>query len=382
VDDFDIRSFTLGVEEEYQLIDPASGELRSRALSVLSADWSGEIKEEMQQNTVEVGTQVCADATELHTELGRLRFQTAVAAEARGLRVVAAGVHPYSHWAGQEFTESPVYDRIRREYRRLADSQNIFGLHIHVAVPGGLDRVRLMNVLRHHLPLVLALSASSPVYQGADSGYASYRSILWGRWPRTGSPPRFRDESDYDALVRLLIETGRIDGPGRIYWGIRPHHLYPTLEFRVADVTPRLEDAVAIATFLRALTFAAACGELRDTEQPESVVLPFASENLWAAARDGLAAELVHLQGERAAVTTARERVVDLMERLRPLASCTEDGEGWVALEALVERGSAAARIRERFDGGMRLPALVEWLAEETVLGTGLDRRLEQRDAR
>lgn len=377
---FAIEDFTLGVEEEYQLIEPATGELRSRALAVLAADWTGEIKPEMQQNTVEVGTRVCASSAELRRELARLRFQAAVAAEARGLRVLASGVHPFTHWSGQEFTEAPVYRQIRQDYRRLADSQNIFGLHVHVAVPQGADRVEMMNALRHELPLVLALSASSPIYQGADTGYASYRSILWGRWPRTGAPPRFRDEPEYQALVADLVRTGRIDGPGRIYWGVRPHHAYPTLEFRAADVTPRLEDAVGIATFLRALTFGAATGVVRDPPVAESTVHTFISENHWAAARDGLDAELVCYGASGLTVCTARERAHQLVERLRPLAGSGIDEDGWAALTSLLERGSPAAAIRARYEAQPRLPALVEWLTEETLLGAGMDRRLEQRD--
>ncbi len=263
----------------------------------------------------------------------------------------------------------------------LADSQNIFGLHVHVAVPDGLDRARLMNVLRHHLPLVLALSASSPGYQARDTGYQSYRSILWGRWPRTGAPPRFPDQQSYDSLVQQLVETGRIDGPGRIYWAVRPHHLYPTLEFRVADVTPRLSDAVAIATLLRALTFAAAVGELHDDDAEEAVVLPFMSENLWRAARDGMGAELVHHEAGVPRVMYVRDRLAQLAERARKIAGIAEDAAGWDAIAALGERGNAAPMIRERLEGGGPQSELMRWLADQTVLGIGLDRRGEHRDA-
>jgi glutamate---cysteine ligase / carboxylate-amine ligase len=380
--DLDIKDFTIGVEEEYQLIDPETGELRNRASAVLESDWTGEIREEMQQTTVEVGTRVCTSADDLRRELARLRMQAAVAAESRGLRVVAAGLHPFTHWEGQEFTRNEVYDRLRAEYRRLADSQNIFGLHVHVAVPDGIDRVRLMNVLRHHLPLLIALSGSSPMYLGRETGYDSYRSILWGRWPRTGAPPRFRDREAYDELIHQLMETKRIDGPGRIYWGIRPHHRYPTLEFRAADVTPRFGDAVGLATLLRALTFAAATGELGGDDAPESMVLPFMSENMWLAARDGIEAELVHQEPAGPTVMPIRARVEQIVERVRPLAPAGEDESGWKALELLASRGGAARRIREMVQRGAEQRDLVSWLADETVLGIGLDRRSEQRDAR
>jgi glutamate---cysteine ligase / carboxylate-amine ligase len=382
VSSHDLRDFTIGVEEEYQLVDPTTGKLRNRAGAVLESDWTGEIREEMQQTTVEVGTRVCASAEAVRTELARLRMQASVAAESRGLRVVAAGLHPFTHWEEQEFTRNEVYDRIRAEYRRLADSQNIFGLHVHVAVPAGIDRVRLMNVLRHHLPLVLALSGSSPFYLGQETGYNSYRSILWGRWPRTGAPPRFPDQAAYDSLVQQLMETGRIDGPGRIYWAVRPHHLYPTLEFRVADVTPRIADAVAIATLLRALTYAGAAGLLHDDEAEEAVVLPFMSENLWLAARDGIDAELVFHTPVGPRVMPVRERLAELTECVRAVADDADDAVGWAALETLAGRGGAANQIRTRLEEGADERQLMSWLADETLLGAGLDRRTETRDAR
>jgi glutamate---cysteine ligase / carboxylate-amine ligase len=376
------EGFTLGVEEEYQLVDVETGELRSRARAVLESDWSGEIRPEMLQNTVEVGTRVCGSAAELRSELARLRLQAAVAAESRGLRVVAAGLHPFSHWAGQEFTAGSTYSRIRREYRRLADSQTIFGLHIHVGVAEGLDRVRLMNVARHYLPYLLALSASSPLFLGQETGYASYRAILWKRWPRTGAPPRFRDEAEYRRLVDLLIETGRIDSPGRIYWDLRAHHRYPTLEFRVADVTPRLDDGVLLATLARAVVAAAAEGVLVEPGLPEALAVPLLSENAWVAARDGVEASPVDYLTGPPRARPLREVVLELCERLEPVAARLGDAEALARGPALLERGEAAGRIRQCWSGSADdLPRLVRWLGDETVLGLGLDRRQEQRDA-
>src|SRR5690606_14974078 len=144
------QAYTLGVEEEYQLVDERGGELRSRARAVIASSWTGEMKPEMQQNTLEVGTRGCDSAAEVRAELERLRLEAAVAAGARGLRVVAAGLHPFSSWQGQTFTPTPTYQRIHEEYRRLAESQTIFGMHVHVGVPPGVDRARVMNVVRHY----------------------------------------------------------------------------------------------------------------------------------------------------------------------------------------------------------------------------------------
>lgn len=369
------------MEEEYQLVDARSGALRSRARTVLATDWTGEIRPEMLANSIEVGTCVCHSAEELRAELGRLRFQAAVAAEAEGLRVAAAGVHPYEPPGGEVFNPSPVYERLRDEYRSLAYHQSIFGLHVHVAVPPGLDRVRLMNATRFYLPHLLALSASSPLYAGEDTGYASYRSIMWRRWPRSGPPPRMADDAEYRGVVDDLVRNGWIDSPGRVYWEIRPHHRYPTVEFRVADVTPRIEDAVAIATLVRSLVAAAADGVVTEPTIPLASQQVILVENGWKASRDGLEADFLDLDGDRVVVRPVREVLSALRERLAPTADRLGDGDALALLPELLERGEAAQRIRAKANEVEHDPAqVVHWIAEETVLGLGLDRRMEQRE--
>jgi carboxylate-amine ligase len=372
--------FTVGVEEEYQLVDARTGALRSRARSVLATDWTGEIKPEMLANSVEVGTSVCHSAEELGTELRRLRFQASIAAEAHGLRLVATGTHPYAPPGGEEFTAGAVYERLRAEYRSLAYHQSIFGLHVHVAVPPRVDRVKLMNAVRQYLPLMLALSASSPLHVGEDTGYASFRSILWRRWPRSGPPPHLTDEAEYRRVADDLVRTGWIDAPGRIYWEIRPHHQYPTLEFRVADVTPRIEDSMVIAALARSAVAAASLGLVREPELPHSEQQVVLVENGWKASRDGVEAELLEEEGGALVLRPVRTLVTDLFERLAPVAQSLGDADAFALLPGLLERGEAAQRIRRRAAELNDPVALVHWLAEETVLGLGLDRRMEQRD--
>lgn len=373
--------FTVGVEEEYQLVDARTGELRSRARTVLATDWTGEIRPEMLANSIEVGTCVCHSAEELRAELGRLRFQAAVAAEAEGLRVVAAGVHPFQPPGGEEFNPGEVYRRLREEYRSLAYHQSIFGLHVHVAVPPHVDRVGLINRTRFYLPHLLALSASSPLYAGEDTGYASFRSIMWRRWPRSGPPPRMENEAEYRRVVEDLTRTGWIDAPGRIYWEIRPHHQYPTVEFRVADVTPRIEDAVVIAALVRALVVGAAEGVVTEPPLPVAAQQVVLVENGWKASRDGLESEFLDLEGETVVRRPVREVLGALAERVGETAERLGDGDAMALLPALLARGEAAQRIRARAaEAGNDLVEVVHWLAEETVLGLGLDRRMEQRD--
>lgn len=374
-----MSEFTVGVEEEYQLVDRESGELRSRARAVIASDWTGEIQQEMRQNTVEVQTRPCTSADEVRAELRRLRLQAAVAAESRGLRVVSAGVHPFSHWSAQRYTPSEVYDRIREEYRRLSDTQNIFGMHVHVAVEPEVDRARVLNIVRVYSPYLTALAASSPLMEGEDSGYASYRWILWRRWPRSGVPPRMADEAEFDRLIRSLIETGAIDGPGRLYWDVRPHHQYPTIEFRAADATPRLEDAVSIAALARAIVAAAARGELEESPHPESTVQTFVVENGWRAARYGVGARFVDLGPHGPVALPAAEALSELLQRVGPVAESLGDGPALDGIARILEEGGAAGRMRSAWEQRPDPRALVGWLADETVLGLGLDRRAAQR---
>ena len=374
------QDFTVGVEEEYQLVDAHTGELKSRARYVIAGDWADALKPEMQEHTVEVETRVCEGTACVRQDLARLRFTAAVAAEVEGLRVVAAGTHPLSPAEGHAFNPAPVYQELRQEYRRLAESQAIFGMHVHVGVPPGVDRAQVSNCVRLHLPVLLALSASSPYFSGHDTGHASYRSVLWRRWPRTGAPPRFTDDAEYAALVRWLMESGRIDAPGRLYWELRPHHVYPTLEARIADCTPRMEDAVVLAALLRAIVAGAAQGVLGDSPLPDSFVQTLLSDNGWRASRYGSGAELADVESAEPRTLSVADWVERLGERLEGVAAALGDGEEMAALPALLRRGCAADEIRRRaaeLDGDLGRVAL--WLADETVVGAGMDRRARQR---
>ncbi|HYR11374.1 MAG TPA: YbdK family carboxylate-amine ligase [Longimicrobium sp.] len=374
------EDYTVGVEEEYQLVDARTGELRSRARYVIAGDWADELKPEMQEHTVEVETGVCEGTHCVREDLARLRFTAAVAAEAQGLRIVAAGTHPFSPAEGHVFNPAPVYQELREEYRRLAESQAIFGMHVHVGVPKGVDRARTSNCVRLVLPLLLALSASSPYFAGQDTGHASYRSVLWRRWPRTGAPPRFADDAEYAALVKWLVESERIDAPGRLYWEMRPHHVYPTMEARIADCTPRLEDAVAIAALLRAVVAGAVEGVLGDSPLPDPFVQTLLSDNGWRASRYGTQAVFADLESAEPRTISAAAWVERLGERLEGIAAALGDGAELAALERVLARGCAADDIRRRaeeMDGDLGRVAL--WLADETVVGAGMDRRAAQR---
>ena len=234
-----VHRFTLGVEEEFQIVDPQSGALRSHVSELLasSAPMLGEqIKREMHQSIVEVGTKICADVSELREEIFRNRRELANAAERVGLAVAAAGTHPFSRWEDQIISPGVRYDNIVEELQQLARSLLIFGLHVHVGVPDRSIMIDLMNEVRYFLPHLLALSTSSPFWMGRDTGLKSYRTTIFRRFPRTGVPDHFESWSEYENYIQLLVDLHSIDDAKKIWWDVRPHPTFGTLEFRVCDV--------------------------------------------------------------------------------------------------------------------------------------------------
>jgi glutamate---cysteine ligase / carboxylate-amine ligase len=376
--------FTIGVEEEYQLVDPASGALRSSASDVRREDWTGELVAELQETTIEIGTPVCSDMADAEEHLSRLRLQASTVAASRGLAIVAAGVHPFSTWEGHERPPLERYRAIEARYGRIARDEHIFGMHVHVGVPADVDRVRLMNTLRHYLPHMLALSASSSFFEGADTGFASYRTILWRRWPNSGIPPRFGSDAEFRSYVDTMLEAGVMADPWNLYWSMRPHPKYPTIEFRVMDVCPSLADAAALTAFARALVHAAAAGVITD-EVPDRASASLEQEllrvNEWRVARDGLDGRLIDTvtgsghQPVRDAIRSVLDRISRSAEELGDLGTLAH-------IERILERGNAAERMRVVHREGDSLRGIVDWLVTESLVGTGLDRRGTQRDAR
>ncbi|HSJ24717.1 MAG TPA: YbdK family carboxylate-amine ligase [Longimicrobiales bacterium] len=374
-----MSAFTVGVEEEYQLVEPATGELRSLGRAVLQVDWSGEIRREMQDSTIEIGTRVCSTSGDVGAELSRLRTQADAAAAAEDLRIVAAGLHPFSDWRGQAMSPGSRYRDMAEMYGRIARDEHNYGMHIHVAVDG--DRMQLLNVLRMYIPHLVALCCSSPFHEGEDTGYDSFRTVLWRRWPGAGPPPRLESDAAWRAHVDTLLHAGVLPDERSLYWMIRPHPEYPTVEFRMCDVCPRMEDAVAIAGLARAMVAAAAAGRLARITSGSAALDAMLADDCWRTARYGLSARLMSAAPENGGATV-HDSIQRLLDAVQPIAA--EIGEDGVAegVESILRRGNAASRMRAvaRDAGGMR--GLVEWLVAETMLSAGLDRRREQREQR
>jgi glutamate---cysteine ligase / carboxylate-amine ligase len=374
-------AFRIGVEEEYQLVDPVTGALRSRARDVLRGDWSDEIREEFHETTIEIGTRICSGAEDIDVELRRLRFQVGTAAAAEGLEIAAAGTHPFSPWESQLRTAGERYGAIARRYGRIVRDEHIFGMHVHVEVPRE-RRVELLSACRVWLPHLLVLSCSSPFLEGEDTGFDSFRSIMWRRWPLSGVPPHLGSESDYRALIDTLLTAGAIEDERTVYWSLRPHPVYPTLEFRVMDVCPRLEDAVSIAALIRSLVVAAAEGRLPaagDGALSAALREEVLRANFWLAARYGLAANFIVPDAATGHVVAA-DALRRLLDGLLPVAESLGDAAALAGIERLLDRGNGARRMRAVREERGSDAELMRWLIGETMLGSGLDRRGGQRE--
>jgi YbdK family carboxylate-amine ligase len=266
-------------------------------------------------------------------ELVRLRAQAAAAAAAEDLDIVALGLHPFSGWRGHELSDGERYEGIAQRYGRLAHEEHIFGMHVHVAPPASEDRMVLLNTVRRYVPHLLALSCSSPFYEGEDTGFASFRMILWRRWPGAGLPPRLADDAEYRRYVDAQLRAGLLQDERSLYWMIRRHPEYPTLEFRMCDVCPRIDDAIAIAALARCIVAGSVEGVLRpfapvgmSAEAADALL----SDDAWRAARYGLAARFAEPERGGAAVS-ARSAIARLVERLAPVAERLGEAEwpGW-----------------------------------------------------
>jgi glutamate---cysteine ligase / carboxylate-amine ligase len=376
-----MNTYTIGIEEEYQLVDPQTNDLRSSGRSVLETDWSGEIRKELQESTIEVGTRVCATSAEARRELLRLRLQAATVAAAEDLDIAAAGVHPFSSWQAQQRTAGERYDRMAEEYGRLARDEHNFGMHIHIAPPAGHDRVLLLSDVRRYIPHMLALSCSSPFYENEDSGYASYRMVLWRRWPGAAPPPRLRSEAEYRRYIDLLRRTGVLQDERSVYWMIRLHPEYPTLEFRMCDVCPSIDDAVAIGGLARTLVAAAAegmLGAVDDYGLPASAWDAVLADDCWRVTRHGLDARLVNpdlAQGWECAA----DAVARLIDLVGPAAAAIDEEAALDGVTRILERGNAADRMRAEHSVSGDLNAVVRWTVNETMHGVGLARCPEER---
>lgn len=250
-------TFTLGIEEEFQIIDPETRQLKSHILELFEEGETrlkDQIKREMHQSVVEVGTNICRDVHEARHEVTRLRSEIIRIARANNLAIGAAGTHPFTHWSAVPITPGIRYEEIVREMQMVARANLIFGLHVHVAVEDNETRIQLMNEVRYFLPHIFALSVNSPFWCGDNTGWRSYRAKVFDRFPRTGIPDHFRSWLEWEDYINTLVQTNCIDNAKKIWWDIRPHPFFPTLEYRVCDVPMTIDETICFAALFQALT--------------------------------------------------------------------------------------------------------------------------------
>jgi carboxylate-amine ligase len=364
------EQFTVGVEEEYQIIDAGTRELRSQQAAMLpeaQAAVGEEVQPELYLSQIEIGTPVCLTLAEVRSELVRLRGEVISAAEREGTRIAAAGTHPFSHWEDQQLTPKARYVGIAQDYQQLAREQLIFGCHVHVGINDREAAIAVMSRARPWLAALLALAANSPFWLGVDTGYSSFRTEVWRRWPMAGTPQVFGSRAEYDRLVEVLVQTESITDATKIYWDARPSARFETVEFRVTDVCMTVDEAVMIAGLARALAHRCYAQAMRD--EPIKHARPeLLRAAKWRAARYGLDADLIDTQAERS--VPAAEMIETLLSFVRP---ALEELEEWDEVSALVRetigRGTGAKRQREAYAHSGRLEDVVDLIVAETAKG-------------
>jgi glutamate---cysteine ligase / carboxylate-amine ligase len=366
------EDYTLGVEEEYQVIDPETRALCPGAEDVLrrARRTLGEdrVVPELRASQLEVLTPVCRTLSEVRGELSRLRWGVIRAAEEAGVRIAAASTHPFSHWQDQPITAGERYEKILDRERRMAEEQVVFGFHVHVGLSDREAAVRTMNRARLWLAPLLALSANSPFWMGEDTGYASYRTQIWGWLPTAGPPGPFSSLAEHDALVESLVATGGAMEANQVYWDMRLPQKLETVEIRVCDVCSSIDEAVMLAGLCRALV--RTCHKGAEEEKPYPEVRPeILRAAHWVASRYGLGADLVDVEAGHLA--PAKEVIEKLLAFTR---RALEEHGDWKEVSVLVgdtlKRGNGAVRQCQVYERSGKLGDVVDALIEDTAKGT------------
>jgi len=364
----DVPRLTIGIEEEFQIVD-GEGHLRSHIETLLAAAGGrlgDQLKREMMQSVVEAGTKICADISEAREEIHTLRGTISALLKPAGLRIASAGTHPFSHWQDQEVTEHERYKLLEEELQDVIRELLIFGLHVHVGIPDPEQRIEVMNEARYFLPHLLAISTSSPFWLTRITGLKSYRQIIWQRFPRTGIPPEFSSYDEYENFVELLIKTRCIDDGKKIWWDLRPHAFFPTIEFRICDAATRVEETLCIAALTQAIC--AKLMVLRSRNQGFRRYAPsLIQENKWRAVRGGMDAKLIDF-GKQTEVPM-RDLAVEMLEFIDDVVDALGSRREVDYLQTVVREGTSADRQLRTFAATGHLHAVVDQIAEETIAG-------------
>ena len=364
-------SFTIGIEEEYQTVDPKTFDLRSHIATEIVHEGKRRLKEkvkaEMHQAVVEVGTGVCQNIKEATADLYDLRRQMIALTEENGLRLVAGATHPFADWRVQDIYPDERYLQVVEDMQIVARANLIFGLHVHIGIEDRETLIHLMNQLRYFLPHLLALSTNSPFWIGMNTGLKSYRCKVFDRFPRTNIPDTFASWADFEGFVNLLVRTRCIDNAKKIWWDIRPHPVFTTLEIRVCDIPMRVEETIAIAALIQATAlklYRLHAGNQSWRQYSRALLM----ENKWRAARYGISGSLIDFGhetevDERALLREYLDWVDDVLDEL-------DSREEVEHIKWILDHGTGADRQLAAWQAsGRDLQAVVEFMISETKQG-------------
>jgi glutamate---cysteine ligase / carboxylate-amine ligase len=360
--------FTLGIEEEFQIIDPETRDLRSHVQHLLADEHTlaDQLKPELHQSVIEVGTNICHGVKEARGEVLRLRSDLAKLARRNGMTIAASGTHPFAHWKDQLITPNARYEEIVEDLQEVARANLIFGLHVHVGIDDRELAIHIMNAARYFLPHIFALSTNSPFWQGRNTGLKSIRSKIFDRFPRTGIPDHFQSLAEYESYIKLLIKTRCIDNAKKIWWDIRMHPFFDTLEFRICDVPMRVDETIALAALIQAVTVKL-YKLIRQNLGFRLYRRLLLAENKWRAARYGISGKLIDFgkQEEVDCVALIHELLAFVDDVVDELGSRDEINY----IHEILRTGTGADRQIAVYEQTKDTKAVVDLIVRETHLG-------------
>jgi carboxylate-amine ligase len=363
-------SLSIGIEEEYQTIDPASRNLRSHIQAEIVQKGktllAERVKPEMHQSVVEIGTGVCRNIQDAEKDIRSIRREMVKLARDNGLRLAAGGTHPFSHWRDQEIYPDDRYRVIVEDMKLVARANLIFGLHVHIGIEDRETAIQIMNGARYFLPHILALSTNSPFWLGMDSGLRSYRCKVFDKFPRTNIPDLYYSWSEFENYVNLLIRTNCIDNAKKIWWDIRPHPHFPTLEFRICDMPMRVEETIAIAALCQAVI--AKLYQLHEQNLSfRHYSRALIMENKWRAARYGLDGKLIDFGKQKE--VPVRDLIREILDFVAGVAEELGSAEQINYIYRILDEGTGADRQLRTFAETGDLNKVVDQMIEETEKG-------------
>ena len=363
-----VEPFTLGIEEEFQIVDPQTRELKSHVSEILDEGrllLGEKIKPEMIQSMIEVGTGVCANIQEAREDIIKLRCIISSLARKKGMEIVAASTHPFSKWSEQEIFEHDRYKLLVQELQMVARSLLIFGVHVHVGIEDLDRRIHIMNAARYFLPHVLAMTTSSPFWLGFNTGLKSYRSEVFKKFPRTDIPDHFESYQQYQSYVDLLIKMNCIQDATKIWWDVRPHPKFPTLEFRICDIPTRVDDTIAVAALFQAIV--AKLTILIDKNLGFRLYhRRLIQENKWRAVRYGLDGKLLDLGKQKE--VHVKDLIRELLDFIDDVVDDLDSRKEIEHIHTILERGTSAdEQLRVYEENNQDFVPVVDMLIKNTL---------------